>query len=107
MTYIKIEVPNDDTIALRQFGKALIEIASEKDGHPVDVTVTPLVISTETLQQAAPPVVVGPPVPVVDTTAQQVESLATHIIISQEKVGDPVDLGDGNLSQGYRIEMQE
>ena len=44
---ITLTIPNDDTIALRQFGKALIEIASEKDGHPVDVTVTPLVIGTD------------------------------------------------------------
>nr|DAF30649.1 MAG TPA: hypothetical protein [Caudoviricetes sp.] len=71
---ITLTIPNDDTIALRQFGKALIEIASEKDGHPVDVTVTPLVISTETLQQAAPQMMDEPEV---DTTAQQVESLST------------------------------
>lgn len=80
---ITLTIPNDDTIALRQFGKALIEIASEKDGHPVDVTVTPLVISTnveerlraatETLQQAVPQMMGEPEV---DTTAQQVESLA-------------------------------
>ena len=70
---ITLTIPNDDTIALRQFGKALIEIASEKDGHPVNVTVTPLVISTETLQQAAPQTMGEPEV---DTTAQQVESLA-------------------------------
>lgn len=80
---ITLTIPNDDTVALRQFGKALIEIASEKDGHPVDVTVTPLVISTnveerlraatETLQQAAPQMMGEPEV---DTTAQQVESLS-------------------------------
>ncbi|QNI20501.1 hypothetical protein KB2_gp019 [Klebsiella phage vB_KleM_KB2] len=70
---ITLTIPNDDTIALRQFGKALIEIASEKDGRPVDVTVTPLVISTETLQQAAPQMMNAPEV---DSTAQQVESLS-------------------------------
>lgn len=80
---ITLTIPNDDTVALRQFGKALIEIASEKDGHPVDVTVTPLVISTnveerlraatETLQQTAPQMMGEPEV---DTTAQQVESLS-------------------------------
>lgn len=42
-----------------------------------------------------------------DTTAKQVESLATHIITSEEKVGDPVYVGDGNFSQGYRIEVEE
>ena len=70
---ITLTIPNDDTIALRQFGKALIEIASVKEGHPVDVTVTPQVISTEELRQAAPQTMGEPEV---DTTAQQVESLA-------------------------------
>lgn len=74
MSNITLTIPNDDHIALRAFGKALIEIASAKEGHPVDVTVTPLVISTETLQQAAPQMMGEPEV---DTTAQQVESLAT------------------------------
>lgn len=83
MSNITLTIPNDDHIALRAFGKALIEIASEKDGHPVDVTVTPLVISTdieeriraatEKLQQSATNTVDEPEV---DTTAQQVESLA-------------------------------
>lgn len=96
---ITLTISNDDTIALRQFGKALIEIASEKDGHPVDVTITPPVISTdveerlriatEELQQAAPQMIQelrfeGEELhgkrkePEVDTTAQQVESLAAN-----------------------------
>lgn len=115
---ITLTIPNDDIVALHQFGKALIEIASAKEGHPVDVTVTPLVISAEKLQQSATNMMdelrfEGEELqgkrkePEVDTTVQQVESLATHVITSQEKDGDPVDLGDGNLSQGYRIEMQE
>lgn len=97
---ITLTIPNDDHIALRQFGKALIEIASEKDGHPVDVTVTPLVISTdvdieerlrvatEELRQAAPRMMQDLRIdgtaeihgkrkePEVDTTDQQVESLS-------------------------------
>lgn len=133
---ITLTIPNDDHIALREFGKALIEIASEKDGHPVDVTITPLVISTETLQQAAPqmtdelrfkcnkdfPAFEIPSVrtvdgsyplspsdlPEIDTTAQQVESLgATHIITEQKLVGDPIPLGDGNFSQGYIATVEE
>lgn len=93
---ITLTIPNDDTIALRQFGRALIEIASEKDGHPADVTVTPLVISTdveerlraatETLQQSATNMMdelrfEGEELqgkrkePEVDTTVPQVESL--------------------------------
>lgn len=91
---ITLTIPNDDTIALRQFGKALIEIASAKDGHPVDVTITPLVISTdveerlraatEELQQAAPQMMdelrfEGEELQGKrkDTTAQQVESLVS------------------------------
>lgn len=112
---IKLTIPNDDTVALRQFGKALIEIASAKEGHPVDVTVIPLVISTdveerlraatEKLQQAAPQMMGEPEI---DTTAQQVESLgATHIITEQKLVGDPVPVGDGNLSQGYIATVEE
>lgn len=107
---ITLTIPNDDTIALRQFGKALIEIASEKDGHPVDVTVTPLVISTtgveerlraatETLQQAAPQMMdelrfEGEELhgkrkePEIDTTAQQVESLATNVNLPEPQVSD-------------------
>lgn len=129
---ITLTIPNDDTIALRQFGKALIEIASEKDGHPVDVTVTPLVISTdveerlraatETLQQAAPHMMdelrfEGEELQgkrkelEVDTTVQQVESLAvpgaTHIITEQKLVGDNISLGDGNFSQGYVATVEE
>lgn len=115
---ITLTIPNDDTVALRQFGKALIEIASAKEGHPVDVTITPLVISTETLQQAAPQMIdelrsmaencrvnIEPEV---DTTAQQVESLAaTHIITGQKLVGDPEPVGDGNFSQGYVATVEE
>lgn len=115
---ITLTIPNDDTIALLQFGKALVEIASAKEGHPVDVTVTPLVISTETLQQAAPQMIdelrsmaencrvnIEPEV---DTTAQQVESLgATHIITEQKLVGDPVPVGDDNFSQGYITTVEE
>lgn len=65
MNNITLTIPNDDTTALHHFGKALIEIASAKEGHRVDVTVTPLVISTDVKE------------PEIDTTAQQVESLAT------------------------------
>lgn len=109
---ITLTIPNDDTIALRQFGKALIEIASAKEGHPVDVTVTPLVISTdieerlraatETLQQAAPQMMddlrfEGEELhgkrkePEVDTTAQQVESLAAPMGNDEEQTPSTTD----------------
>ena len=93
---ITLTIPNDDTIALRQFGKALIEIASAKDGHPVDVTVTPLVISTdieeriraatEKLQQSATNMMDEPEV---DTTAQQVESLAANVVDREVHFDNP------------------
>ena len=99
MSNITLTIPNDDTVVLRQFGKALIEIASEKDGHPVDVTVTPLVISTnveeriraatEKLQQSATNMMDEPEV---DTTAQQVESLAPRDGRSIEVTREMVEL---------------
>lgn len=115
MSNITLTIPNDDTVALRQFGKALIEIASEKDGHPVDVTVTPLVIATdveerlraatETLQQAAPRMMQelrfeGEELhgkrkePEVDTTAQQVESLAANVVDREVHFDNPAPTTD-------------
>lgn len=89
MSNITLTIPNDDTIALFQFGKALIEIASKKDGYPVDVTVTPLVIGTEALQQPAPQMMDEPEI---DTTAQQVESLAPRDGRSIEVTREMVEL---------------
>lgn len=114
MSNITLTIPNDDTIALRQFGKALIEIASAKEGYPVDVTVTPLVISTnvdieerlrvatEELQQAAPQMMddlrfEGEELhgkrkePEVDTTAQQVESLSAPMVDDEEQTPPTTD----------------
>lgn len=134
MSNITLTIPNDDTIALRQFGKALIEIASEKDGHPVDVTITPLVIRTDVnavesginpeitdaymqgcrdteerlnaatgeLMQAAPHMLdelrfEGEELhgkrkePEVDTTTQQVESLAVPMGDNEEQVPPTAD----------------
>lgn len=109
---ITLTIPNDDHIALRAFGKALEEMALAHGAEPrktvgelsykLHIDTSEATAALERLRTAAEELQ-----PEVDTTAQQVESLATHIIISQEKVGDPVDLGDGNLSQGYRIEVQE
>ena len=100
---ITLTIPNDDHIALRAFGKALEEMAL---AHGALLRVNPHV-DVEKLREAMGNVEPTHIIPEVDTTVQQVESLVTHVITSQEKVGDPVDLGDGNLSQGYRIEMQE
>jgi hypothetical protein len=79
MRNITLTIPNDDTTALRHFGKALIEIASEKEGRPLD-------ISNETLQQALPRMMDAPEV---DTTAQQVESLATNVVDREVHFDNP------------------
>lgn len=98
MSNITLTIPNDDTVALRQFGKALIEIASEKDGNPVDMTVTPLIISTdieeriravtEKLQQSATNMMDEPEI---DTTAQQIESLAAPMGDDEEQAPSTTD----------------
>lgn len=103
MSNITLTIPNDDHIALRAFGKALEEMAL---AHGAPLRINPHV-DVEKLREAmknAEPTCI---IPETDTTSQQVESLATHIITSQEKDGDPVDLDNGNISQGYRVEVEE
>lgn len=87
MSNITLTIPNDDHIALRAFGKALEEMALAHGAEPrktvgelsyklnVDTSeaLERLRAATETLQQAAPQTMGEPEV---DTTAQQVESLA-------------------------------
>lgn len=107
---ITLTIPNDDHIALRAFGKALIEIASAKEGHPLVISTDVeerLRAATEKLQQSATNMMdelrfegeemqgkrkepeATPtnssrddfvPFPEVDTTAQQVESLSDEQI---------------------------
>lgn len=102
MSYIKIEVPNDDHIALRAFGKALEEMALAHGAEPrktvgelsyklnIDTSeaLERLRAATGELMQAAPHMLddlrfEGEELhgkrkePEVDTTAQQVESLVT------------------------------
>ncbi|WPJ51422.1 hypothetical protein RCIP0033_00060 [Klebsiella phage RCIP0033] len=87
MSNITLTIPNDDHIALRAFGKALEEMALAHGAEPrktvgelsyklnIDTSeaLERLRAATETLQQAAPQTMGEPEV---DTTAQQVESLA-------------------------------
>ncbi len=105
---IKISVPNDDHVALRAMAKALEEIAVARGApaqgkqigelnYKINIDTTGATAALEKLVKQAES----------DTTSQQVESLATHIITSQEKDGDPVYMGNGNISQGYRIEVEE
>ena len=105
MSYIKIEVPNDDHIALRAFGKALEEMALAHGAEPrktvgelsyklnIDTSEATAALerlngATGELMQAAPQMMdalrfEGDELhgkrkePEVDTTSQQVESLAT------------------------------
>lgn len=100
---ITITVPNDDHVALRAMAKALEEIAVAR-GAPLQVNLVTEEMLEKLKETRSGNIICEPKV---DTTSQQFESLATHIITSQEKVGDPVDLGDGNFSQGYRIEVEE
>lgn len=117
MSYIKIEVPNDDHIALRAFGKALEEMALAHGAEPkqrgiwVDqqfnihptadaALAARLRKATETLQKAAPRMMQearfdGEELqgerkePEVDTTAQQVESLAERADVMLEVAEQP------------------
>jgi hypothetical protein len=84
MSHIKLSVPNDDSCALFHIGKSLIELSATIDGSPQWVIIT---------QKAY----------------DELQALkeATHVITSQEKIGEPVWMGDGNFSQGYRIEVEE
>lgn len=72
MSNITLTIPNDDHIALRAFGKALEEMAL---AHGAPLRVNPHVDVEklrETMENAEPTHII----PEVDTTAQQVESLA-------------------------------
>ena len=118
MSNITLTIPNDDHIALRAFGKALEEMALAH-GAPLQLKINEEALSKALgeLQQAAPCMMQefrceadelqGSEI---DTTAQQVESLAVpgakHIITEQKLVGDPVPV-DGGFSQGYVATVEE
>ena len=104
---ITLTIPNDDHIALRAFGKALEEMALARGAEPMEETLVRarvgekeieylthdavaarLRIATETLQQAAPHMMDEPEV---DTTAQQVESLAAPMGDDEEEAPPTTD----------------
>lgn len=91
MSYIKIEVPNDDHIALRAFGKALEEMALAHGAEPRKTTIdtSEATAVTDELVQTAPQMMDEPEV---DTTAQQVESLAPRDGRSIEVTREMVEL---------------
>lgn len=67
MSNITLTIPNDDHIALRAFGKALEEMALAHGAEPRKTTI-------DTSEATAAPQMVNEPE--IDTTSQQVESLA-------------------------------
>ena len=108
---ITLTIPNDDHIALRAFGKALEEMALAHGAPSTQLQVVNEITmsgeQSEALRERLKEVLGEPEV---DTTAQQVESLAvpgaTHIITERVKVGNPVPV-DGGLSQGFVIKTEE
>ena len=114
---ITLTIPNDDHIALRAFGKALEEMALAH-GAPLQVKLTDTDVGKlkDAMNAEQPQFIqfygrANRAVPEVDTTSQQVESLAvpgaTHIITEQKLVGDPVSVGDDSFSQGYIATAEE
>lgn len=119
MSNITLTIPNDDHIALRAFGKALEEMALAHGAEPrktigelsyklnIDTTdateaLERLSAATETLQQAAPQMMdalrfEGDELqgkrkePEIDTTAQQVESLAAPMGDNEEQAPPTAD----------------
>lgn len=104
MSYIKIEVPNDDHIALRAFGKALEEMALAHEPQQITTDATlameRLHAATVQLAEAAPRMMQelrceGDELQgrrkqlEIDTTAQQVESLAERVDTMLEVAEQP------------------
>ena len=98
---ITLTIPNDDHIALRAFGKALEEMALAH-GAPLQLKINEEALSKALgeLQQAAPRMMQelrcdGEELqgkrkePEIDTTAQQVESLATNVVDREVHFDNP------------------
>lgn len=88
---ITLTIPNDDHIALRAFGKALEEMALAHGAEPRKTTIdtSEATAVTDELVQTAPQMMDEPEV---DTTAQQVESLAPRDGRSIEVTREMVEL---------------
>ena len=91
MSNITLTIPNDDHIALRAFGKALEEMALAHGAEPRKTTVdtSEATAVTDELVQTAPQMMNEPEI---DTTAQQVESLAPRDGRSIEVTREMVEL---------------
>lgn len=88
---ITLTIPNDDHIALRAFGKALEEMALAHGAEPrkTNIDTSEATAVTDELVQTAPQMMDEPEV---DTTAQQVESLAPRDGRSIEVTREMVEL---------------
>ena len=88
---ITLTIPNDDHIALRAFGKALEEMALAHGAEPRKTTIdtSEATAVTDELVQTAPQMMNEPEI---DTTAQQVESLAPRDRRSIEVTREMVEL---------------
>lgn len=90
MSNITLTIPNDDHIALRAFGKALEEMALAHGAEPRKTTVdtSEATAVTDELVQTAPQMMDEPEI---DTTAQQVESLAVPMGDNEEQAPTTTD----------------
>lgn len=87
---ITLTIPNDDHIALRAFGKALEEMALAHGAEPRKITIdtSEATAVTDELVQTAPQMMDEPEI---DTTAQQVESLAVTMGDDEEQAPPTAD----------------
>lgn len=87
---ITLTIPNDDHIALRAFGKALEEMALAHGAEPRKTTIdtSEATAVTDELVQTALQMMDEPEI---DTTAQQVESLAVPMGDNEEQVPPTTD----------------
>lgn len=86
MSNITLTIPNDDHIALRAFGKALEEMALAHGAEPRKTT-----IDTSEATAAVERLCAATEEPEIDTTAQQVESLAAPMGDDEEQAPSTTD----------------
>lgn len=91
MSNITLTIPNDDHIALRAFGKALEEMALAHGAEPRKTTVdtSEATAALERLRAATEELLMNEPE--IDTTAQQVESLAVPMGDNEEQAPTTAD----------------
>lgn len=91
MSNITLTIPNDDHIALRAFGKALEEMALAHGAEPRKTTVdtSEATAALERLRAATEELLMTEPE--IDTTAQQVESLAVPMGDNEEQTPPTTD----------------